>query len=275
MYAHEQMVVYWEEGNLYRKNIFLDSAPELICHTTNYAMSEDNAFVFVYQQGNRHVTCYNVATLESCNIALDQQLCDQLFSTDEAVLQMNYNAEENTLLLSFYTQADQNTENHSDLDFYQMLAQINDNNPDNHYPNDPVVITEYTITEELMNIFRDSVYRYTHPDGVISWETYYPEFLSVYEDLNTICKKLGLDISTTDLDVNGTQFVLYQDEDELLTLTFYQFWGLYEYNDRNAGFEIRYNGQSVCSFTFIAPENENSTGPSFTLPFDIPLPNLE
>lgn len=270
MYAHEQMIVYLENGKVYRKNVFADTGAEIICNASEYALNDDGSFVFAYNRGDRHVTCYNVATMESCTIAIEQQLCDQLFSTEGAVLQMNYNPEENTLLLSYYAETDQTSENSSDVDFYQMLEQINDNNPDDHFPNDPVVITDYNISEELMNIFRDSVYRYGHPDGVLSWETYYPEFLSVYEDLDSICEKLGLDISTIELDVNGTQFVLYQDEDETLTLTFYQFWGLFDYDDQNAGFEIRYNGESVCSFTFMAPDRSDTDAPHFELPFEIP-----
>lgn len=270
MYAHELMQIWLDSGKLYRKDLFSDAAAEVICEATQFALSEDGAFLFVYSRGQRHVTCYNVASLESCNIAMEPELCDQFLSDEGAVLQMNYNPEENTLLLSYYFEADQNTENTSDIDLFRTLAQLRDKNPDNHYPDQPVVVTDITISDEIMDLFRDGAYQYLHPDGVISWEKYYPEILDIYEDLDSICEKLGLDISTTDLDINGTQFILYQDDDETLTLTFYQFWGLFDYNDHNAGFEIRYNGSSVV-FSFLAPDgSDGDTDPGFTLPFEIP-----
>lgn len=271
MFAHEQMIVYLENGKLYRKNLFQDTAPEVICDADNFVVSDDGAFVFAYHLSNRFVTCYNVATLESCTITMEQQMCDQLFETDSAMLQMNYNPEENTLLLSFYVEAEQNTENTSDVDFYDLLMQLNDKDPSNHFPENPTIITDYTVSEEIMDAFRDSMHRYLNPNGVISWETYYPEFLSIYEDLDSICKKLGLDFSEIMLDVNGTQFVLYQDEDEKLTLTFYQFWGLFDYDDFSAGFEIRYNDTEV-QFTFLTPSSEETDPeepPKINLPFEI------
>jgi hypothetical protein len=252
MYAHEKMQVYLENGKLYRRDLFADSLPETICQAQQYVLSQDGAFVFAYQTGDSYVTCYNVATLESCRIDIDSQMCNQLFSTPNAILQMNYSEEENILLLSYYVDTDISTEHKSNVDFYELVEKTENREFWVAFPKNPVVITDYTISEELMDAFRESAYHYNHPDGVITWETYYPPFLSLYEDRTSILEKLGLP-ADVELDVNGTKFILYDQNGERLELIFYMFWGLFDYDDHNAGFEIHYYGkEGITDFTFNA-----------------------
>lgn len=273
MYAHEQMIVYLENSKLYRKNIFQDAPAEVICKADRFILSEDSAFAFAYRGGNSYVTCYNIATLESCRIDIDPQMCSQLFSAKGAVLQMNYNAEENTLLLSYYMEDDLNTENSTNVDFYHLLAQFRNSTPDSVFPEEPTVITDLTVSQQIMEAIRDSAYRYHHPDGVITWQKYYPPFLSLYEDRYSIFEKLGL-FALQELDVNGTQFILYEDTDEKLELIFYQCWGLFDYDDHNAGFELRYhNEEGTCYYSFNAlalADKESQPPAQIVLPFDIP-----
>lgn len=272
MYAHEQIITWLENGKLYRKNMFTESEPQVICDTTQYALSQDQAFVFVYQQGQQNVVCYNVASLESCKISMDAQLFDQMLSMNGAVLQMNYNAEENTLLLSYFVESDLNTENTSNVDFFQTLGQIRERNPDGSDIYEPVTVTDITISEEIMDQFRESVERYYNCGGYITWERYYPDILDLYESKDSICRKLGIEISIDDLDINGTRFVLYDKNGEMLTLNFYHSWGLFDYNDQTAGFYITYNDDQIV-YSFVALEAKETTPDEddrFDLPFEIP-----
>ena len=119
------------------------------------------------------------------------------------------------------------------------------------YPNDPKVIRDMTVTEEVMEQFRNSAYRYDHPNGIISWETYYPEGMTPYESKTAIFEWLGFTEPENYLDVNGTQFILYEDEDETLLLTFWQCWLLFDYNDFYAGFVIEYiHNDNVYDYQF-------------------------
>lgn len=241
MYAHEQLIVTCEEGQLCVTNVFTGQR-QTIGRADKYILSSDGAFVFAYCSGDSYVTCYNVASGENCQIAIDSEMSAQLFVREDAVLQMSYNEQENTLLLSYYAEEDVTSKYESNVDFYGLLAQLQDDDPDSMYPSHPKVITDLTVTEEVMEQFRNSAYRYDHPDGVISWETYYPECLTLYESTNTIFGCLGLTEPEHYLDVNGTQFVLYEDEDEKLVLTFWRCWLLFDYQDADAGFTIEYSG---------------------------------
>ena len=91
-----------------------------------------------------------------------------------------------------------------------------------------------------MEHFRDSAYRYDHPNGIIHWYTYYPELFTPHTNRSQIFESIGLTEPEAYLNVNGTQFVLYEDEDEKLLLTFYKYWLLFDYDDQNAGFMIEY-----------------------------------
>ena len=85
-----------------RKNIFTGDGAKLITESDRYVLSNDGAFAFTYCREDAYVTCWNVASLESCRVEMDEQMRTQLFETAGAVLQMSFNAQENTLLLSFY-----------------------------------------------------------------------------------------------------------------------------------------------------------------------------
>ena len=258
MYAHEQLVTVCQDGQLYATNVFTGQR-QTLGRADAYIFSSDGAFVFVYCNGDDYVTCCNVASGENCRIAIDSELRTQLFAREDAVLQMSYNEQENTLLLSYYAQEDVTGRYDTDVDFYDLLSQLQDGYQDEYlgtmYPDHPKVITDVTVTEEVMEQFRNSAYRYDHPNGVISWETYYPEGMTVYENKSTIFECLGLTEPENYLDVNGTQFVLYEDEDEKLQLTFWKCWLLYDYQDTDAGFSIEYtvNGR-VYEYRFVNKE---------------------
>lgn len=258
MYAHEQLVTVCQDGQLYVTNVFTGQR-QTLGRADAYILSSNGAFAFVYCNGDDYVTCYNVASGESCRIAIDSDLRAQLFAREDAVLQMSYNEQENTLLLSYYAQEDVTDRYDTDVDFYDLLSQLQDGHQDEYlatmYPDHPKVITDVTVTEEVMEQFRNSAYRYDHPNGVISWETYYPEGITVYENKSTIFECLGLPEPENYLDVNGTQFVLYEDEDEKLQLTFWKCWLLYDYQDTDAGFSIEYTANgSVYEYRFVNEE---------------------
>lgn len=254
MYAHEQLVTICKDGQLYVTNVFTGQR-QTLGKADAYILSSDGAFAFAHCSGDDYVTCYNVASGENCRIAIDRELSTQLFAREDAVLQMSYNEQENTLLLSYYAEEDVTNRYDTDVDFYDLLAQLQDQNPESMYPDHPKMITDLTVTEEVMEQFRDSAYRYDHPEGVITWETYYPEGMTVYENKSTVFECLGLTAPENYLDVNGTQFVLYEDEDEKLLLTFWQSWLLFDYQDLEAGFSIEYTvDDKVYNYRFVVDE---------------------
>lgn len=255
MYAHEQMLVTREEGQLYATNVFTGQRQEL-GQADAFILSSDGAFAFAHCSGDDYVTCYNVASAENCRIAIDSEMCAQLFAAENAVLQMSYNEQENTLLLSYYTREDVTSPYDTDVDFYGLLEELQDENPETMYPDHPKVVTDLTVTEEVIEKFRNSAYRYDNPDGVISWETYYPEGMTYSENKSTIFACLGLKEPENYLNVNGTQFLLYEDEDEKLFLTFWQSWLLFDYQDWEAGFSIEYHsGGKVYDYQFGLEQN--------------------
>lgn len=250
MYAHEQLLTGCRDGQLSVTNLFTGQK-QVLGRADTYILSEDEAFAFGYCYGDSHVTCYNVATGESCLIGIERELREQLFERKDAVLQMSYNEQENTLLLSYYIQEDITSPYDTNVDFYDLLAQLQDEDPESMYPDYPKMIRDMTVTEEVIEQFRNSAYRYDHPNGILSWETYYPEGMTPYQSKTSIFEWLGFTEPENYLDVNGTQFVLYEDEDETLLLTFWQSWSLFDYDDFHAGFVIEYiaNG-SVYEYQF-------------------------
>ena len=103
--AHDRLQIYLEEGYLYSKDLFSDEAPRQIARADQVIFSNDGAFAFLYTQGDTFVTCLNVASLDACRIEIAPALCEQLFSTPNAVFQMIYKEDENILTLSFYQES--------------------------------------------------------------------------------------------------------------------------------------------------------------------------
>lgn len=243
MYAHEQLVTLCKDGVLLVTNMFTGQQ-QTLGQADMCVLSSDGAFAFVYCDGDSYVTCYNVASGENCRIGIDHEMREQLFAREDAVLQMSYNEQENTLLLSYYAEKDVSGRYDTNVDFYDLLAQLQDENPDSRYPDHPKVITDLTVTEEVVNRFRSIIDR---------WPGGYPEGITRYENKTSIFECLGLTEPEDYLDVNGTQFILYEDEDEKLVLIFWQHWLLYDYQDYQAGFSIEYtvNGR-VYNYSFYA-----------------------
>lgn len=266
MYAHEVLSVSFEDGMLYKQNLFTGEDRLLVTHADQFILSSDGAFVFTYCEGESHVTCWNIATLENCSIEIAPQMCSQLFAADGAVLRMNYNDDENTLMISFYLESDITDNTDQDVDFYALLKKIKEADRENGenffegtnlsaiYSEDMKMITDLQISQEILDAFRLSADKMDSPDGVVTWETYYPPFLTLYENRFTIFEKLGLTQPQNYLDVNGTMFVLYEDGDEKLCLHFSPYWRLYDYQDEDAGFAIIYvRGSLAYDYRFINP----------------------
>lgn len=266
MYAHEVLSVSFEDGMLYKQNLFTGEDRLPITQADQYILSSDGAFVFTYCAGENYVTCWNIATLENCRIEIDPQMCSQLFAADGAVLRMNYNDDENTLLISFYLESDIANNTDADVDFYSLLEKIKEADRENGenffegtnllaiYSENMKMVTDLQISQEILDAFRLSADKMDHPDGVLTWQTYYPPFLTLYENRFTIFEKLGLTQPEDYLDVNGTMFVLYEDDDEKLCLHFSPYWQLYDYQDEDPGFAIIYvRGSLAYDYRFVNP----------------------
>ena len=250
MYLHEQLGITQEKGKLYAVNLFTGES-QLLGDGDQYILTEDGAFAFAYCQGQEHVTCYNVASGEAYEIQIDPVLCNQLFSGANVVLQMSHDPRDNTFLISYYLGED--VPETEPVDFYNLLGQLQPN-PNFPEPANPNRITALTVSEDIMDAFREGAYRYDHPDGVIYWYTYYPDFLTFYEDRHSIFSCLGLTEPEDYLAVNGTEFILYENENEQLRLIFWEDWLLYDYTDWHSGFHIEYSvGSRVYRFEFLHP----------------------
>jgi hypothetical protein len=127
MYAHEQLVTLCKDGVLLVTNMFTGQQ-QTLGQADMCVLSSDGAFAFVYCDGDSYVTCYNVASGENCRIGIDKEMCEQLFAREDAVLQMSYNEQENTLLLSYYAEKDVSGRYDTNVDFYDLLAQLQDEN---------------------------------------------------------------------------------------------------------------------------------------------------
>lgn len=268
LYPHEQLLVYEENGSLYKRQLFSDQAPALISKADTYLLSSDGAFAFTYCADDGYILCWNTDTLECCRIDIDAQMLQQMRSAKGAVLQMNYNEEENTLLLSFYCDEDLDTSTQSDLDFYATLEELT-----NSYT-DFVTITDYTVDESIMDAFRQLADDYEQLAGSFVFGYHYPPFLDRYDTRYTIFGKLGLEEPTEPLSVNGTHFVLYDKGDEKLILEFHKHWGLFDYSGYYPGLLIwYYYGDETLQVAFDSPkekEDPQTQIPLPELPVEIP-----
>lgn len=228
---HERLRVFCENGHLFKQDMFSGEPAEVIAPADQYVLSSDGAFAFGYVEGSSYAMCYNVATLECCAITLDPQLCSQLLDAQGAVFRMVYNDTENTLTLSFYLEED--VADAETVDFFSLLAQLDENAPATRY-------TEYQVSQALMDKFRQSAYKYDHPDGILTWDAYYPEGFPLDLRYPQVFEALGIAPGEDCLDINGTVFVLYDSGGEQLMLTFYDYWGLYNYTGHDRGFYIQY-----------------------------------
>lgn len=123
VYPHEQVTVTHEEGYLYAKNL-LSGDRKQIAQADTFVLSSDGAFVFAYCNGSDYVTCYDVASLKSRQIAADSGLCQKFAAAEVSVVKMQYHEEGNTLLLSFCEAGNASSDNDSGIDFYTMLKQL-------------------------------------------------------------------------------------------------------------------------------------------------------
>ena len=221
--GHERLRIFLAEGVLYKQDLFSEEPAQKIARADQYVLSSDGQFAFVYCNGSDRAECYNVVTLESCAIALDDQLCSQLQLQTGAVFQMTFNEQDNSLVLSFYLE--ENVAQKGEVDFFGLLAELDSGGWAN-----PEVNKAYSITEEGMELFRKAARALAYaPDGVTSPEKYYPAqfpWKLDWKGLTAALEEFGVSIPGNAISVNGTKFVLYESETEKLSLVFGGGWGL-------------------------------------------------
>lgn len=244
--AHERLNVYLEDGALYKKDLF-DGSNEMIAECDSYILSPDGAFAFSYVNGDGFVTCTNVASGESRCITIDATLCEQIFSDKNAVLKMNYNKTENTLVLSFYS-SDEVRDEREVKDFYSLIAQsdydhtITDDEGIWEQENRFGKVFNVTVDESVVNAIRQYAvdydkYEWGHDPSVI-----YPLGFTPEDKHRDVLRKLGITPPDDYIDMNGTCFVLYEDEDERIELIIGRFLPIYDPPEDyfNNMLEIRY-----------------------------------
>ena len=163
-----------------------------------------------------------------------------------AVFRMTYNESQNSLTLSFYPEGE--AEESVKVNFLEMISQIKD---------EPTytVNTQFSLSDELVEEFRQSMQKLFDPDyanGYLS--EIYPESLPMYLDRQGLNEALGFEITDDLLDINGTDFILYEDEDESIVLRFEPYWGLYDYTHHYSGFLIIYTqDEYLYPYEFVHP----------------------
>ena len=149
---------------------------------------------------------------------------------------MSYQETENTLLISYYFKEDLPTYAESDVNFYKTIAKL----PAYHestspIPTNPTVIDTLKISEEVMDVFRKAASNY---HNVPSEDLKLSELCPYNTTRAEIFGYLGLTEPENYLDVNGVEFILYEDDDETLILTIWEGWPLYDYQGWYCGFSI-------------------------------------
>lgn len=243
---HERVRVFTEDGVLYKQDLFSGAEKQSIVPADQYVLCHNGAFAFVYKTGAEQVLCYNIATLEYCAIDLDPQLLLLLQAMPNAVFRMTYNESQNSLTLSFYPEGE--AEESVKVNFLEMISQIKD---EATY----TVNTQFSLSDELVEEFRQSMQKLFDPDyanGYLS--EIYPESLPMYLDRQGLNEALGFEITDDMLDINGTDFILYEDEDESIVLRFEPYWGLYDYTHHYSGFLIIYTqDEYLYPYEFVHP----------------------
>lgn len=244
--AHERLNVYYEDGSLYKKDIFNGEKVKLL-DCDSYILSSDGAFAFVYKTGDSFVTCINVATEASRRIIIDNELCNQLFADKNTLFKMNYDEEENTLALSFYKSEEVKTSGES-KDFYSLIAQI-DYDPD--LTDDEDILAQdrsygktfnVAVDDEIIEAIRQFAVEYEKYDWGHDPSVIYPLGFTQNDKHEDVLRKLGITPPEDYLDMNGTKFILYEDEDERIEFIIGRFFPIYDPPEDyfNNGLEIRY-----------------------------------
>ncbi len=221
---YEYFDVYYSDNALYKKNIFSGEVNKLT-DCDSYILNSDKSFAFVYKNGDNFVTCINIATCESCRIIIDDDLCKQLFADEKAIFNMNYNETENTLTLSLY-KSDDVKDNAKDVDFYALMAEnrfiLNQGTELGKTYN---VSIDESVLEEIRQYVASmkSGQVGNDPDGerVLG--------ITAKDKHQDVLRKLGITPPDEDyINMNGTCFVLYEDEDERIEFAIGQFLPMYD-----------------------------------------------
>ncbi len=244
--AHERLKLYYESGALHKKDIF-NGETEKVIDCNSYILSNDGAFAFCHKNGDSFVTCINVASCESRRIMMDDELCKQIFADKNAVFKMNYNEEDNTLTLSFY-KSDEVMASDESKDFYSLISQI-DYNPD--LMTDEEILAQdrsYGQTfkvdadEEIIEAIRGFVAEYDKHEWGHDPSVIYPLGFTPEDKYQDVLRKLRITPPGEYINMNGTCFILYEDEDEKIEFIIGRFFPIYDppKDYFNNGLEIRY-----------------------------------
>lgn len=244
--AHERLELYYESGALYKKDIF-NSETEKVIDCSSYILSKDGAFAFCYKNGDSFVTCINVASGESRRVMLDNELREQIFADKNAVFEMNYNEEENTLALSFY-KSDEVMASDESKNFYSLIAQI-DYNPD-LLTDEEILAQDRTygqtfkvdVDEEIIEALRGFVEEYEKHEWGHDPSVIYPLGFTPEDKYEDVLRKLKITPPDDYINMNGTCFILYEDEDEKIEFIIGRFFPIYDPPEDyfNNGLMIRY-----------------------------------
>lgn len=230
---NERLLVYYSENALYKKDIFTCEITKLIT-CDSYILNTDNSFAFTYKKGDNFVTCLNTVTTESRRIIIDDDLCKQLFANKNAVFKMNYNENDNTLSLSFY-KTDEVKASVENKDFYSLISEIfeidHESKPTDLRMDCGKIITDYTISESVLEAFRQYVIEYKKHEWVGDPSEIYPLGLNPSDKYQDVLEKLGITPNIDYIDMNGTCFILYEDEDERVEFYIGKFMPIYTPSD--------------------------------------------
>ena len=102
---HERLIVYEENGILYKKDAFVENTTNLLAQADQYAMSKNGAFVFAYNSQTKKSLCINVASGQSIEVKLSDAFLLQLTELNDSELIISYNEYNNTLLFSISTRS--------------------------------------------------------------------------------------------------------------------------------------------------------------------------
>ncbi len=225
--AHERLIVYYENNALHKKDIF-NGKSEKIIDCDSYILSSDGAFAFVYKNGDSFVTCINVATGESRRITVGNELLNQIFADKNAVFKMNYSEKENTLTLSFY-KSDEVQPTEETKDFYSLISEINNDSLQFYEASEcGKVIENIQIDKAVLEAIRQYAIDYKTVDWGHDPSVLYPLGFTPQDKHQDVLRKLGVTPPDDYIDMNGTCFVLYKDEDESIEFFIDKYMPIYD-----------------------------------------------
>ena len=134
-----------------------------------------------------------------------------------------------TQVFSFYKN-DEVKASEENKDFYSLISEIDDNLMEFYQPElCGKLITDYTISDFVLNAFREYVIEYEKYE----WNGHdpidiYPLELNYSDKYQDVLEKLGITPTIDYIDMNGTCFILYEDEDERIEFYIEKWMPIYD-----------------------------------------------